>query len=92
MSLWLYVLCCLRIFLDLYGYMRPSLSTCFIVHGGVFWLCACVCVCLFVTHLQGCQVLCLCIPSFVDFTFEYIQREGLREPIIFEKADGLGIQ
>lgn len=27
-----------------------------------------------------------------DFTFEYIQREGLRDPIIFEKADGLGIQ
>uniref|UniRef100_A0A672IVI1 [histone H3]-dimethyl-L-lysine(36) demethylase n=1 Tax=Salarias fasciatus TaxID=181472 RepID=A0A672IVI1_SALFA len=23
-----------------------------------------------------------------DFTFEYIQREGLRDPIIFEKADG----
>uniref|UniRef100_A0A3Q1B079 [histone H3]-dimethyl-L-lysine(36) demethylase n=1 Tax=Amphiprion ocellaris TaxID=80972 RepID=A0A3Q1B079_AMPOC len=27
-----------------------------------------------------------------DFTFEYIQREGLRDPIIFETADGLGIQ
>ncbi|KAF7657436.1 hypothetical protein LDENG_00027090 [Lucifuga dentata] len=27
-----------------------------------------------------------------DFTFEYIQREGLRDPVIFEKADGLGIQ
>uniref|UniRef100_A0A667Y1D2 [histone H3]-dimethyl-L-lysine(36) demethylase n=1 Tax=Myripristis murdjan TaxID=586833 RepID=A0A667Y1D2_9TELE len=27
-----------------------------------------------------------------DFTFEYIQREGLRDPLIFEKADGLGIQ
>uniref|UniRef100_A0A8D2ZFN8 [histone H3]-dimethyl-L-lysine(36) demethylase n=1 Tax=Scophthalmus maximus TaxID=52904 RepID=A0A8D2ZFN8_SCOMX len=27
-----------------------------------------------------------------DFTFEYIQREGLREPIIFKTADGLGIQ
>lgn len=27
-----------------------------------------------------------------DFTFEYIQKEGLRDPIIFEKADGLGIQ
>ncbi|XP_026796313.3 lysine-specific demethylase 2A isoform X1 [Pangasianodon hypophthalmus] len=27
-----------------------------------------------------------------DFTFEYIQREGLRDPIIFTKADGLGIQ
>ncbi|XP_069550638.1 lysine-specific demethylase 2A [Brachyistius frenatus] len=27
-----------------------------------------------------------------EFTFEYIQREGLRDPIIFEKADGLGIQ
>ncbi|XP_059201869.1 lysine-specific demethylase 2A [Centropristis striata] len=27
-----------------------------------------------------------------DFTFEYIQREGLRDPIIFETSDGLGIQ
>ncbi|XP_037316590.2 lysine-specific demethylase 2A [Pungitius pungitius] len=27
-----------------------------------------------------------------DFTFEYIQREGLRDPIIFDTADGLGIQ
>uniref|UniRef100_A0A673A2V8 [histone H3]-dimethyl-L-lysine(36) demethylase n=1 Tax=Sphaeramia orbicularis TaxID=375764 RepID=A0A673A2V8_9TELE len=27
-----------------------------------------------------------------DFTFEYIQREGLRDPIVFEKADDLGIQ
>lgn len=27
-----------------------------------------------------------------DFTFEYIQREGLRDPIIFESAEGLGIQ
>ncbi|XP_013862046.1 lysine-specific demethylase 2A [Austrofundulus limnaeus] len=27
-----------------------------------------------------------------DFTYEYIQREGLRDPIIFRKADGLGIQ
>ncbi|XP_062856965.1 lysine-specific demethylase 2A isoform X2 [Trichomycterus rosablanca] len=27
-----------------------------------------------------------------DFTFEYIQREGLRDPIIFPKADGLGLQ
>uniref|UniRef100_A0A3Q1FDY9 [histone H3]-dimethyl-L-lysine(36) demethylase n=1 Tax=Acanthochromis polyacanthus TaxID=80966 RepID=A0A3Q1FDY9_9TELE len=27
-----------------------------------------------------------------DFTFEYIQREGLRDPIIFETAEGLGIQ
>uniref|UniRef100_A0A7N9AST5 [histone H3]-dimethyl-L-lysine(36) demethylase n=1 Tax=Mastacembelus armatus TaxID=205130 RepID=A0A7N9AST5_9TELE len=27
-----------------------------------------------------------------DFTFEYIQKEGLREPIIFETTDGLGIQ
>ncbi|XP_036424721.1 lysine-specific demethylase 2A isoform X1 [Colossoma macropomum] len=27
-----------------------------------------------------------------DFTFEYIQREGLRDPIIFTKTDGLGIQ
>uniref|UniRef100_A0A8C3G1U9 [histone H3]-dimethyl-L-lysine(36) demethylase n=1 Tax=Cyclopterus lumpus TaxID=8103 RepID=A0A8C3G1U9_CYCLU len=26
-----------------------------------------------------------------DFTFEYIQREGLRDPIIFDNADGLGI-
>ncbi|XP_061581460.1 lysine-specific demethylase 2A isoform X2 [Cololabis saira] len=27
-----------------------------------------------------------------DFTYEYIQREGLRDPIIFENADGLGLQ
>ncbi|XP_046904190.1 lysine-specific demethylase 2A [Hypomesus transpacificus] len=27
-----------------------------------------------------------------DFTFEYIQREGLRDPLIFEKSDGLGIE
>ncbi|XP_071313131.1 lysine-specific demethylase 2A [Trachinotus anak] len=27
-----------------------------------------------------------------DFTFEYIQREGLRDPIIFKTADGLDIQ
>ncbi|XP_054647718.1 lysine-specific demethylase 2A [Dunckerocampus dactyliophorus] len=27
-----------------------------------------------------------------DFTFEYIQREGLRDPIIFEQAEGLGLQ
>uniref|UniRef100_H2SK80 Lysine (K)-specific demethylase 2Aa n=1 Tax=Takifugu rubripes TaxID=31033 RepID=H2SK80_TAKRU len=26
-----------------------------------------------------------------DFTYEFIQRNGLREPIIFEKPDGLGI-
>uniref|UniRef100_A0A8C7YWP7 [histone H3]-dimethyl-L-lysine(36) demethylase n=1 Tax=Oryzias sinensis TaxID=183150 RepID=A0A8C7YWP7_9TELE len=31
-------------------------------------------------------VLCL------DFTFEYIQREGLRDPIVFETSDGLGLQ
>lgn len=29
---------------------------------------------------------------FADFTLEYIQREGLRDPIIFKKADGLGIK
>lgn len=34
---------------------------------------------------------CVCV-SFPDFTFEYIQREGLRDPIIFDTADGLGIQ
>uniref|UniRef100_A0A674NY21 [histone H3]-dimethyl-L-lysine(36) demethylase n=1 Tax=Takifugu rubripes TaxID=31033 RepID=A0A674NY21_TAKRU len=27
-----------------------------------------------------------------DFTYEFIQRNGLREPIIFEKPDGLGIK
>uniref|UniRef100_A0A674PHW3 [histone H3]-dimethyl-L-lysine(36) demethylase n=1 Tax=Takifugu rubripes TaxID=31033 RepID=A0A674PHW3_TAKRU len=27
-----------------------------------------------------------------EFTFEYIQREGLRDPIIFENSDGLGLQ
>ncbi|KAM9795102.1 lysine-specific demethylase 2A [Neosynchiropus ocellatus] len=37
--------------------------------------------CELVKHMEG-----------KDFTFEYIQREGLREPIIFEKADGLGLQ
>lgn len=28
----------------------------------------------------------------LDFTYEFIQRSGLREPIIFEKPDGLGIK
>ncbi|XP_067354946.1 lysine (K)-specific demethylase 2Aa isoform X2 [Channa argus] len=27
-----------------------------------------------------------------DFTYEFIQRSGLREPIIFEKPDGLGLK
>ncbi|XP_055015145.1 lysine-specific demethylase 2A [Boleophthalmus pectinirostris] len=27
-----------------------------------------------------------------DFTFEYIQKEGLKDPIVFKKSDGLGIQ
>ncbi|KAG7517839.1 hypothetical protein JOB18_017280 [Solea senegalensis] len=27
-----------------------------------------------------------------DFTFEYIQKEGLRDPIVFDRADGLGLQ
>uniref|UniRef100_A0A4W4E794 [histone H3]-dimethyl-L-lysine(36) demethylase n=1 Tax=Electrophorus electricus TaxID=8005 RepID=A0A4W4E794_ELEEL len=27
-----------------------------------------------------------------DFTFEYIQRGGLRDPIIFERPDGLGLK
>ncbi|KAK7138307.1 hypothetical protein R3I94_013816 [Phoxinus phoxinus] len=27
-----------------------------------------------------------------DFTLEYIQREGLRDPIIFKKTDGLGLK
>ncbi|KAM4586150.1 lysine-specific demethylase 2A isoform 1-T2 [Fundulus diaphanus] len=27
-----------------------------------------------------------------DFTYEYIQREGLRDPIIFKMTDGLGLQ
>uniref|UniRef100_A0A6Q2Z495 [histone H3]-dimethyl-L-lysine(36) demethylase n=1 Tax=Esox lucius TaxID=8010 RepID=A0A6Q2Z495_ESOLU len=27
-----------------------------------------------------------------DFTFEYIQREGLRDPLIFETKDGLGLE
>uniref|UniRef100_A0A8C5NCG8 [histone H3]-dimethyl-L-lysine(36) demethylase n=1 Tax=Gouania willdenowi TaxID=441366 RepID=A0A8C5NCG8_GOUWI len=34
-----------------------------------------------VTHMEG-----------KDFTFEYIQRGGLRDPIIFDKAEGLGLQ
>lgn len=29
---------------------------------------------------------------FLDFTYEFIQRGGLRDPIIFEKPDGLGIK
>lgn len=28
----------------------------------------------------------------IDFTYEFIQRSGLREPIVFEKPDGLGIK
>lgn len=28
----------------------------------------------------------------LDFTYEFIQRSGLRKPIIFEKPDGLGIK
>lgn len=28
----------------------------------------------------------------LDFTYEFIQRSGLREPIIFEKPEGLGIK
>uniref|UniRef100_A0A8D0A2A8 [histone H3]-dimethyl-L-lysine(36) demethylase n=1 Tax=Sander lucioperca TaxID=283035 RepID=A0A8D0A2A8_SANLU len=27
-----------------------------------------------------------------DFTFEYIQREGLRDPIVFDTTDGLGMR
>ncbi|XP_041840221.1 lysine (K)-specific demethylase 2Aa isoform X2 [Melanotaenia boesemani] len=27
-----------------------------------------------------------------DFSYEYVQKEGLREPIIFEKSEGLGIK
>ncbi len=34
----------------------------------------------------------MCMVFFADFTLEYIQREGLRDPIIFKKADGLGIK
>lgn len=34
----------------------------------------------------------LCVAFCADFTLEYIQREGLRDPIIFKKADGLGIK
>lgn len=29
---------------------------------------------------------------FLDFTYEFIQRGGLRDPLIFEKPDGLGIK
>lgn len=28
----------------------------------------------------------------LDFTYEFIQRSGLTEPIIFERPDGLGIK
>ena len=48
-------------------------------------LSVCVCVCVCVTLGSFCGVL-------ADFTFEYIQREGLRDPLIFEKSDGLGIE
>lgn len=29
---------------------------------------------------------------FVDFTYEYVQREALRTPLIFEVKDGLGVR
>lgn len=38
-----------------------------------------------------CFVFDMCI-FFLEFTFEYIQREGLRDPIIFKTTDGLGMQ
>uniref|UniRef100_A0A672JT31 [histone H3]-dimethyl-L-lysine(36) demethylase n=1 Tax=Sinocyclocheilus grahami TaxID=75366 RepID=A0A672JT31_SINGR len=40
-------------------------------------------------------VVCSCnraVTALHHFTLEYIQREGLRDPIIFKKADGLGIK
>lgn len=27
-----------------------------------------------------------------DFTYAFIQRGGLRDPVVFEKPDGLGIK
>lgn len=46
--------------------------------------------------IKHCVTYILTIPclagSPVDFTFEYIQREGLREPIIFNTPDGLGLE
>ena len=32
---------------------------------------------------------CLCLS---DFTYEFIQRSGLRDPILFDKPEGLGIK
>lgn len=32
-----------------------------------------------------------CLPT-PDFTVEYIQRGGLRDPLIFKSSDGLGIK
>lgn len=32
-----------------------------------------------------------CLPT-PDFTVEYIQRGGLRDPLIFRSSDGLGIK
>ena len=40
-------------------------------------------------------ILWACHPNVLllsDLTYEYIQRGGLRDPIIFEKPDGLGIK
>ncbi len=34
----------------------------------------------------------LCFLCFLDLTYEFIQRGGLRDPIIFEKPDGLGLK
>lgn len=36
--------------------------------------------------------LILCFLYFLDLTYEFIQRGGLRDPIIIEKPDGLGIK
>jgi len=30
--------------------------------------------------------------NFSDFSYEYIQKSGLRDPVLFEKPEGLGMK
>lgn len=32
------------------------------------------------------------VQCFADFSYEYVQREALRVPLIFKEKDGLGIR
>lgn len=43
-------------------------------------------------HCSDCVLFNCLFISCLEFTFEYIQREGLRDPIVFENSDGLGLQ